>query len=83
VADATDHVAIIDHGVVVRADGAESEHGSHFKVGDRVCWKGDATNQGTIKGTALSGVTIVWDDGDANSISHNDMAKVERVPVKV
>lgn len=51
-------------------------------VGDRVCWKGDATNQGTIKGTAWSGVTIVWDDGDSNSISHNDMTQVEYVSTK-
>ena len=40
---------------------------------------GDATNQGTVKGTSWSGVTIDWDDGDSTSVSHNDMAQVDRV----
>ncbi len=44
-----------------------------LKVGDRVCWKGDATNQGMVIKTTWSGVTIGWDDGDVNSVSHNDM----------
>jgi hypothetical protein len=38
---------------------------------------------GTVTGTSWSEVTINWDDGEANSVSHNDMAQVERVPVKV
>jgi hypothetical protein len=49
-----------------------------LKVGDRICWKGDATNQGTIRGTSWSGVTIDWDDGDSTSVSHNDTAQVDR-----
>jgi hypothetical protein len=52
-------------------------------VGERVCWGAKTTDLGTIVGTSWSGVTIAWDDGDANSISHNDMAHVERVPVKL
>jgi hypothetical protein len=54
-----------------------------LKVGDRVSWKGDAANQGTVKGTAWSGVTIEWDDGDRNSVSHNDMGQIERAPTKL
>jgi hypothetical protein len=54
-----------------------------LKVGDRVCWKKSDTNLGTVTGTAWSGVTIAWDDGDSNSVSHNDMAQVERVPRKI
>jgi len=50
-----------------------------LKVGDRVRWKGDAANQGTVRGTSWSGVTIDWDDGDSTSVSHNDMAQVGRV----
>ena len=53
-----------------------------LKVGDRVCWKKSDTNLGKVTGTTWSGVTIVWDDGDTNSLSHNDMAHVEWVPVK-
>ncbi len=54
-----------------------------LKVGDRVCWRASATDQGTVVGTAWSGVTIAWDDGETNSVSHNDMTQIERVPVKV
>jgi hypothetical protein len=53
-----------------------------LKVGDRVCWGDTTTDLGTVVGTSWSEVTIAWDDGEANSVSHNDMAKVERVPVK-
>jgi hypothetical protein len=52
-------------------------------VGERVCWGAKTTDLGTIVGTSWSGVTISWDDGDADSISHNDMAQVERVPKKL
>ena len=56
------------------------EQSRTLKVGDRVCW-GDTTNDlGTVVGASWSEVTIAWDDGEANSVSHNDMAKVERVP---
>jgi hypothetical protein len=53
-----------------------------LKVGDRVGWKMSDTNHGTVVGTSWSEVTIDWDDGEANSVSHNDMAQVERVPTK-
>jgi hypothetical protein len=52
-----------------------------LKAGDRVCWQDEATNQGTVRGTSWSGVTIAWDDGDVISVSHNDMGQVERMRV--
>ena len=52
-------------------------------IGDRVCWMGDVSNQGTVSGSSWSGVTIDWDDGDSNSISHNDMMQLQRVPVNL
>jgi len=55
----------------------------HLKVGDRVCWGTTTTNQGTVIATSWSEVTISWDDGEASSVAHNDMAKVERVPTKL
>jgi hypothetical protein len=55
------------------------EESRKLKVKDRVSWSGSATNQGTIKGTSWSGVTIAWDDGDTISVSHNDMGRIERV----
>ena len=54
-----------------------------LKVGDRVCWGAATTDLGTVIGTSWSEVTISWDDGEASSVSHNDMAKVERVPMKL
>jgi hypothetical protein len=33
---------------------------------------------GTVAGTSWSEVTISWDDGEASSVSHNDMARVEQ-----
>jgi hypothetical protein len=54
-----------------------------LKAGDRVGWKASATDQGTVVGTDWSGVTIAWDDGDTNSVRHNDMTQIERVPTKL
>ena len=54
-----------------------------LNVGDRVQWDKSLTDCGTVVGTAWSGVTIDWDDGHTTSIQHNDMAQVERVPVKL
>jgi hypothetical protein len=52
-------------------------------VGERVCWRAKITDLGTVVSTAWNGVTIDWDDGHTTSIQHNDMAQVERVPVKL
>jgi hypothetical protein len=49
---------------------------------DRVCWGTTTTDLGTVTGTTWSEVTISWDDREASSVSHNDMARVERVPMK-
>jgi hypothetical protein len=49
-----------------------------LKVGDRVCWAAKTTDLGTVIGTSWSGVTIKWDDGETNSVSHNDMRQIER-----
>jgi hypothetical protein len=38
---------------------------------------------GTVTGTSWSEVTISWDDGEASSVSHNDILRVQRVPVKI
>jgi hypothetical protein len=50
-----------------------------LKVGDRVYWENSAADLGTVVGTSWSEVTIKWDDGETNSVNHNDMAQVERV----
>ena len=60
-------------------DNMTGDESRKLEVGDRVRWKGDATNQGTVRATSWSGVTIDWDDGDSTSVSHNDMAQVDRI----
>ena len=57
------------------------EQSRALKVGDRVQWDNSLTDRGTISEVDWRGVTIKWDDGRMNSIYHNDMAQVERVPV--
>jgi hypothetical protein len=54
-----------------------------LKVGDRVCWKTDRNDQGTITETNWAGVTIKWDNRSEQAILHNDMAQVDWVPGKV
>ncbi len=53
-----------------------------LKLGDRVCWKADKNDQGTITEKNWAGVTVKWDNRGEQSILHNDMVQVERVPVK-
>jgi hypothetical protein len=59
------------------------EQSRQLDVGDRVRWEATTMDLGTVTGTSWSGVTIDWDDGEASSVSHNDMARVERVPIKI
>lgn len=54
-----------------------------LKPGDRLCWAASTTDLGRVVATAWSGVTIDWDDGRTSSVQHNDMAKIERAPVKL
>jgi hypothetical protein len=55
----------------------------HLKIYDRICWKNSANDLGTVITTAWNGVTIAWEDGQTDSIQHNDMAQIERVPTKI
>lgn len=59
------------------------EESRKLKIGDRVYWKGDVANQGTVSETSWSGVTIEWDDGDKTSVGHNDMAQVDCLPANL
>ena len=51
-----------------------------LKVGDRVCCGAKGADLGTVVETSWGGIGIDWDDGHTDSIQHNDMAQVERVP---
>ncbi|MGA2999629.1 hypothetical protein [Bradyrhizobium sp.] len=52
------------------------------KAKDRVCWQASATDQGTVVGKDLSGLTIAWDDGNTHTVQHNDMSQIDRAPLK-
>ena len=52
------------------------EESRKLKVGDRVNWSKDQNDQGTIKATNWSGVSLKWDNRDEQSVLHNDMALV-------
>jgi len=52
-----------------------------LNVGDRVCWT-DKSDQGTVSEKNWAGVTIRWDNRTEQAILHNDMVRVERVPLK-
>jgi hypothetical protein len=54
-----------------------------LKVGDRLSWARNLTDLGTVVETTWSRVSISWDDGRTNSIEHNDMKQVERVPANL
>lgn len=63
---------------MVESRSMTSDESRELRAGNRVCWNGDATNQGTIQGTSWSGVTIDWDDGEQTSVAHGDMVQVDR-----
>lgn len=54
-----------------------------LNVGDRVCWKADPKDHGTIIEKNWAGVTIKWDSRSEQAILHNNMAHVERMPMKL
>jgi hypothetical protein len=51
-----------------------------LNVGDRIRWRNDQADQGTVTEKNWAGVTIKWDNRSEQTILHNDMAQVERVP---
>ena len=59
------------------------EQSRTLSIGDRVCWQNNQADQGTVIETNWAGVTIRWDNRSEQTILHNDMARVERVPKKI
>jgi len=64
-------------------DSMTGDQSRYLSVGDRVCWNADKNDQGTVTEKNWAGVTVKWDNRSKQSILHNDMAQVERVPVKI
>ena len=46
---------------------AESKN---LKKGDRVFWRGDAADGGTVRGRSWDAVTIAWDNGQVATVHH-------------
>jgi hypothetical protein len=47
-----------------------------LKVGDRVFWKEDKTDRGSIAEATWAGVTIKWDSRERQAVLHNDMGPI-------
>ena len=59
------------------------EQSRTLQTGDRVRWRDDSNDLGTIAEVGWSGVTIKWDSRGEQSILHNDMGEVFSVPKKM
>jgi hypothetical protein len=51
-----------------------------LKKGNRVCWRGDAADGGTISGTSWDAVTIAW--GQVANAHHGDMREIHSTSAK-
>ena len=56
------------------------EKSRQLKVGDKVYWQNDQADQGTVTDKNWSGLTIKWNSRGEQSVLHNDMAAISRVP---
>ena len=53
-----------------------------LKKGNRVYWRGDATDSGGITETSWDAVTIAWDNGQVAIVHRGDMREIERSPAR-
>jgi hypothetical protein len=53
-----------------------------LKKGNRVCWRGDAADSGTITATSWDAVAIAWDNGQVATVHHGDMREIHRTWAK-
>jgi hypothetical protein len=59
------------------------EQSRHLSVGDRVCWQNDRADKGTVTEKNWAGATIKWENRSEQTILHNDMGQVERLPANL
>jgi hypothetical protein len=48
-----------------------------LKKGNRICWRGDAADSGTISGMSWDAVTIAWDTGQVATVHHGDIREIQ------
>ena len=53
-----------------------------LKKGNRVYWRGNAADFGTITETSWDAVTIARDNGQVAIVHHGDMREIERSPAR-
>ena len=53
-----------------------------LKKGDRVFWRGDAADGGTVRGRSWDAVTIAWDNGHVATVHHGDMREIQSTSAK-
>jgi len=53
-----------------------------LKKGDRVFWRGDAADGGTVRGRSWDAVTIAWDNGQVATVHHGDMREIHPTSAK-
>jgi hypothetical protein len=53
-----------------------------LKKGDRVYWRGDGTDGGTVAETSWDAVIIAWDNGQVANVHHGDMKEIQQKPPK-
>ena len=47
-----------------------------LNIGDRVYWRDDKNDQGTVTETNWAGVTLKWDNREQQAVLYNDMESV-------
>jgi hypothetical protein len=53
-----------------------------LKKGDRVFWRGNAADGGTVRGRSWDAVTIASDNGHVATVHHGDMREIQSTSAK-
>jgi hypothetical protein len=51
--------------------------------GDRVYWRGDAADFGTVTERSWDAVTIAWNNGQVSTVHHGDMREIHLKPTNI
>jgi len=54
----------------------------NLKRDDRVFWRGDAADGGTVRDRSWDAVTIAWDNGQVATVHHGDMREIQSTPAR-
>ena len=54
----------------------------NLKKGNRVFWRGDAADGGTVRSISWDAVTIGWDNGQVATVYHGDMREIQTSSAK-